>query len=270
MPEPAGDKKRLLPRRYQMSDVRVPKIMEANMRQLAPGNPAIEHLGDALGIQRSAGSGGKHEVVVDVSAAHNEELLADDPTKRIELPRVTSKLPRPIKDSDLEQALEQADPLMRFWLLLAAFEGLRCQEISGLDREDVLEDDGALRIVFGKGAKERMLPLHPAVLEALMALPMPATGALFCSPKLGERYQPYYVSQLMGRHLRTVTGLEHIGAHALRHFFAIRCYRTNQDPLLTQKLLGHASPNSTQVYAAADPGSAAPTVNNLRVYREAQ
>ena len=64
-------------------------------------------------------------------------------------------------------------------LSLAAYAGLRCQEIAGLDREDVLEAKGLLRVVKGKGGVERIVPLHPEALAALRCLPMPRSGALF-------------------------------------------------------------------------------------------
>ena len=54
-------------------------------------------------------------------------------------------------------------------------------------------------------------------------------------------------------------------AHSLRHWFATGVYRANADLLLTQKLPGHSTPAVTAVYAAADPTTAAPTVNGLHV-----
>ena len=67
---------------------------------------------------------------------------------------------------------------MRAMLALAAFAGLRCQEIAGLDRDDIIEAKGLIRVRFGKGAKERIVPIHPDVMEALRCLPLPRTGAI--------------------------------------------------------------------------------------------
>jgi len=52
---------------------------------------------------------------------------------------------------------------MRAMLTLAAFAGLRVQEIDGLDRDDILEAKGLIRVRHGRGAKERIVPLHPDV-----------------------------------------------------------------------------------------------------------
>jgi len=195
--------------------------------------------------------------------AVDEGLLAENPAGKIAKPRVAMSMPRPIPDADLRLALEQADPQMRCWLLLGAFEGLRCMEIAGLDREDVLEDVGQLRIEHAKGAKKRVLPLHPDVLAALRALPMPPTGALFRRPRCLDRCPAYHVSQRINTYLHSL-GIAS-NAHALRHAFATKVYRADQDLLLTQKLMGHSTPAVTTVYAAADPTSAAPTVNGLHL-----
>lgn len=93
--------------------------------------------------------------------AEREELSSNDPTARIVRPRLRRSLPRPADTDQLRQALEVADPQRRCWVLLAAFMGLRCQEIAGIRREDVLEADGVLRVVKGKGGKERLLPSTP-------------------------------------------------------------------------------------------------------------
>jgi len=61
---------------------------------------------------------------------------------------------------------------VRCWLLLAAYQGLRCQENAGLKREDVLYELDLLRVVHGKGGKQRLIPLHPEVRRATMALPI--------------------------------------------------------------------------------------------------
>ena len=92
--------------------------------------------------------------------------------------------PRPADTGDIRRVLESADPMERCWLLLAGLQGLRCKEIAGLRREDVIDAKGLLRIL-GKGDRERVLPLHPDVLAGLRALPMPRTGYIFVRPRGG-------------------------------------------------------------------------------------
>lgn len=184
----------------------------------------------------------------------------DDPTLDIVRPRLRRLVPRPAPTTELARALSQGAPKHRAWILLAAFEGLRCQEIAGLRREDVLDTEGLLRITDGKGARERMVPLHPAVLAELVALPMPRSGWIFRRPDGGR-----YTGQRMSRHFNEFlasTGAT-FTAHQIRHWHATRIYASTHDLRLTQELLGHSSPATTAIYAAWDRGAAAEAVRGL-------
>lgn len=192
-----------------------------------------------------------------------EELTTDDPTARIRRPKMRRALPRPIRDEDLASALEQASPQMRAMLLLAAYAGLRCQEIAGLERQDIFEtgDPPKLRITEGKGGHERIVPLHPATLEALLAM-MPRVGPIFRRP-YGNRYSPAQLSKEIRDYLHDEVGVD-ATAHQLRHWFGTKVYAASHDIRLTQELMGHASPNTTAGYVAWAVQDAAETVAGLR------
>jgi len=190
------------------------------------------------------------------------EHLETNPAEPIRRPQTGRGLPRPISDGDLYRALTQADPTMRCWLLLGAYEGLRAQEIAGLTREDVEDDHGVLRVVYGKGGKERAVPLHPEVLEALRSLPMPNSGDLFRRP-LGSKMTADYLAHRVTAYLHESGSAATV--HKLRHWFATSVYRATRDLRLTQELLGHSSPTVTANYAACDPFLAAPVVRALSV-----
>ncbi len=151
-------------------------------------------------------------------------------------------------------------------MLLAALQGLRCQEIAGLQREDIIEEEGLLRVVHAKGGNERMLPLHPDVLSALWALPMPRAGWLFIRPR-GGKYTPHQLSRVFNDFLRDAA----VGAsaHQLRHWFASELYRSTQDIRLVQEMLGHSSPEITAIYAAFDRKAAGEAVTALQVKTKA-
>jgi site-specific recombinase XerC len=188
--------------------------------------------------------------------------LRNNPVRRVHRPRLKRMLPRPIPDAELSSALRQADPQMRCWLLLGALAGLRCQEMAGLDREDILEAEGLIRGVHGKGGHERMVPLHAQVLGALVALPMPPAGALF-RRKMGGRFDASRVSHEVNLFLHGL-GITST-AHTLRHFFGTKLYAGSHDLRLTQEMLGHQSPTTTAIYTAFDRGSAAEAVRALQI-----
>jgi integrase/recombinase XerC len=176
-----------------------------------------------------------------------EELIEADPTVAIVRPKTRRTLPHPIEGDDLVMAVRGARPEMRAMLSLAAFAGLRCQEIAGLDRDDIIEAKGLIRVRYGKGAKERIVPLHPDVMEALRCLPLPRTGALFVRPRRG-RYSPNWMSACIGRYLHEM-GIN-ASAHQCRHWFATEIYAATHDIRITQELLGHSDPATTAGYIA--------------------
>jgi len=192
--------------------------------------------------------------------ARSEGITHDDPTARIVRPRIRRRLPRPAATDQLAEALKIADPELRCWLVLAAYQGLRVQEIAGLDRGDVIEAEGLLRVTQGKGDKERMLPLHPEVLAALNELPMPRTGWVF-RRQMGGKYTAPAMSLAFNQALRD-HGVE-ATAHQLRHWFATNLYGATHDLRLTQEMLGHASPQTTAIYTQFDAKAARKAVTSL-------
>lgn len=188
--------------------------------------------------------------------------LRKDPTIGIVRPRLRRRLPRPISDEDLQTALDAATVKMRVWLLLGAYEGFRCQEIAGLARHDVIESDMLIRVVHGKGDAERIMPLHPEVLEALREYGLPAQGAIFRAP-MGGIYAPHDVSHGINNFLRDL-GI-HSTAHSLRHWFGTHLYRESHDLRLVQEMLGHQSPTTTAIYTAFDRRAATDAVRALKL-----
>ena len=194
--------------------------------------------------------------------ARREELISVSPTAKIIRPKLRSGLPRPAATDQLKQALEVATPQERCWILLAALMGLRCQEIAGLRREDVLDGEGLLRVVWAKGGKERSLPLHPEVWEALRDMPMPRAGRVFSRPR-GGAYSPVQMSQNFNAFLRRACGASAPTAHQLRHWFGTNLYAQSHDIRMTQEMLGHASPATTAIYTAFDRREAAAAIRNM-------
>jgi site-specific recombinase XerD len=189
-----------------------------------------------------------------------EGLTDTDPTARIVRPKQRRVLPRPIGDEDLELAIRTSTAQMRAMLALAAFAGLRVQEIAGLDRDDVIEAKGLIRVRRGKGATERIVPLHPDVLAALRCVPMPKTGAIFVRPR-GGRFTGNRLSVVIAAYLRE-QGID-ATAHQLRHWFATAIYASSKDLRVTQELLGHSDPSTTAGYVAYSHVEAAAAVSAL-------
>jgi site-specific recombinase XerC len=141
--------------------------------------------------------------------------------------------------------------------------GPRVSELTGLDVRDLHQDaDGGdiLHIRAGKGAKDRMVPVHEEVTRAIHAY-------LSCSGRTTKDPGPLFLAQDRGRHLRAQTRVgaravrdliyllhdraeiaKPISPHSLRHTFAIRALRYSGNILAVSKMLGHANVATTQVY----------------------
>ena len=133
--------------------------------------------------------------------------------------------------------------------------GLRISEALALDLRDAPRAGLGLR-VMGKGRKERVVPVLPAV-EAAMAEwlrhrgPAALDAPLFTGAKGGRLDAA--VAQKALRDLRRLAGLpEHTTPHALRHSFATHLLGGGADLRAIQELLGHASLSTTQRYTAVD------------------
>lgn len=176
-------------------------------------------------------------------------LLDVDPSRRLPAVRVPVAVPHPAPEDVLGRALAVAEPDQRLMLLLGAYGGLRRAEIAGLHSSDVTPFGLTVR---GKGGRERIVPLHPLLREALADLP---PGWVFPSPRLpGRHVTPHHVYD----RVRPLLG-EHT-VHALRHRFATRAYSgSGGDLLAVQQLLGHSRPETTSRYCliAADSLAAA-------------
>lgn len=179
--------------------------------------------------------------------AIREGLCEHDPTFLVERPRLRLPLPRPISDDDLALAIAGATGHLKVWMLLASYGGLRCAEIAGIYRDDILTDLGLLR-VLGKGGKERLVPMHPLVADALRAWPKPSsTRPIFLRPD-GDPFTPAQVSAAGRRHLRDL-GID-ATMHQLRHWFGTRTLMACDNLRTVQELMGHADPKTTAIYTA--------------------
>ena len=191
----------------------------------------------------------------------------DNPAlKLITAPRAKRPLPRALAPEQAravtddiaemaDTAALQARDTALFTLLYGC--GLRIAEALALNVRDApLPGADAMLRVVGKGSKERIVPVLPAVREAIAGWlhlhpdRQPASP-LFLGAR-GKRLDPA-VAQKVLRDFRRLNGLpEHATPHALRHSFATHLLAGGADLRSIQDLLGHASLSTTQRYTAVD------------------
>lgn len=196
-------------------------------------------------------------------AHETADLLPTNPARRLIRPKVGRGLPRPMSDLALEAAVSTAAEDVRCWLVLGAYAGLRCGEMSRLERRDIMDTiTTPVMLLHGKGGKDRIVPASPRVLFELRAYGLPSRGPVFRrrDGRPGAP-SPARISQLVNEHLHGL-GITDT-AHATRHRYATGVYQLSKDLRLTQELLGHADPATTAIYAAYAQAEAAAVVDAL-------
>ena len=133
--------------------------------------------------------------------------------------------------------------------------GIRVSELCGLDLADLDRGRQVIR-VFGKGSKERTVPIGAPALRAVEAWlgnarPQLATGesgrAMFLGER-GKRIDPRVVRRVVHRSIQMTEGAPDLGPHGLRHAMATHLLEGGADLRSVQEMLGHASLATTQIY----------------------
>jgi integrase/recombinase XerC len=190
--------------------------------------------------------------------------IVSNPAADVIRPKRPRLMPRPLGAEQLSMALANANARSYAMLALATFQGLRVQEIAGLDAEHVMwhRTPPALLVAAGKGGRERVVPLSLRAEQALRNYGVPRSGPVFFNLETGQRLTPSAVSRMVSQAF-TDAGVPDGAAHRCRHSFATMTYQRSLDLRLVQELLGHASPSTTAIYAAFANPRAAEVVRDL-------
>jgi integrase/recombinase XerD len=191
-----------------------------------------------------------------------EGLVKDNPTRDVPSPRVGKSLPKPISITQARQLLEETEKRAtpeakrdKAMLQLLYASGMRVSELVSLNLNDVDTDGGYVRC-FGKGHKERLIPIHSQAVAALkdymsQGRPRMKAGggeeALFLNRR-GERLTRQGLWQIIKGYAKAAKLGIDITPHTLRHSFATHMLSGGADLRSVQELLGHANISTTQVY----------------------
>ena len=198
----------------------------------------------------------------------SENQIAEDVAAAIAPPKASRRLPKAISLEDIERLLDAAGPAPesedsvtsvrmrdRALLELLYATGARVSEVVNLDLDDLV--DPTLVRLFGKGSKERIVPVGTYAQRALQTYLVRIRPALAV---LGKGTPALFLNQRGGRLSRqsawqiisdaaSVAGLHsEISPHTLRHSFATHLLEGGADVRVVQELLGHSSVATTQIY----------------------
>jgi len=191
-----------------------------------------------------------------------DPAMKENPCAGLKAPKSVRKLPSALSPDEAVRLVEISgdDPLAvrdRALFELAYSSGLRLSELAGLDADRIDLATGEVR-VWGKGAKERIVPVGAAALQAVRAwLPVRA-GVANADPKAlfvgrsGKRITPRAIERRLADWALRQGLSRHVHPHMLRHSFASHLLQSSGDLRAVQEMLGHASIASTQVYTHLD------------------
>jgi integrase/recombinase XerD len=182
--------------------------------------------------------------------------LKANPAEDLDTPQGGHYLPRFLTETEIEEFLKQPDIETetglrdRALLELMYASGLRVSEVISLKVHDIELDAGILTC-FGKGSKQRKVPLGKSAAEWLksyLGIRNRKTGVqnLFVSPG-GKPLNRQNVYQLVKNYGKKA-GLEAISPHKLRHTFATHLLQNGADSRSVQVMLGHSDISTTQIY----------------------
>jgi len=191
----------------------------------------------------------------------HEKVLPLDPSKLVDLPKTTLKLPDVLSQAEVQRLLNAPDGLKPSGLRDAAMlevlyaAGLRVSELISLKVQDVQLEAGFVR-VMGKGSKERIVPIGQYAREKVLFYLEHARARM-----VKERSSPYlFVARagrpltrqgfwkLLHRYARAAGLYKKVTPHSLRHSFASHLLEGGADLRAVQVMLGHADISTTQIY----------------------
>jgi integrase/recombinase XerD len=247
------------------------EVSEHNVSEYAQSLSQFRGLSSSSIARMLAAVRGLHKYLL------SENQIAQDVASAIKPPKASRRLPKAISVTDVESLLEAAGPAAeaadavasvrvrdRALLELLYATGARVSEVVNLDLDDLI--DPTLVRLFGKGSKERIVPVGGYAQRALQAYLVRIRPGLVA---LGKGTPALFLNQRGGRLSRqsawqiisdaaAAAGLQgEISPHTLRHSFATHLLEGGADVRVVQELLGHSSVATTQIYTLV-------TVDRLR------
>lgn len=184
------------------------------------------------------------------------EVMSNNPAISIKTPKKDRNLPSFLSEREMEEVLEslpvKKDLEVRNKAMIEILygTGIRASEMVNLDIKDLDFNEKSIRI-FGKGKKERIVPLtgkaHEWLLKYVRDIRGDKSGAVFLS-KSGIRLTQRDLQRIVKKSISRVATLHQMSPHTIRHTFATHLLNRGADLRAIQELLGHESLSTTQIY----------------------
>ena len=189
------------------------------------------------------------------------QMVKANPVSGITSPKMPKRLPQFITEQDTEnlftiiQFSEGFKGITeKLVLQVLYFTGIRKAELIGIKENDVDKMNSQIKI-FGKGSKERLIPVNNALIKDLIFYITEKKRLGLCNEnnnlfvtEKGALLDPKQVYNMVKKYLSLITTIEKKSPHILRHTFATHLMNNGAELNAVKELLGHASLAATQIY----------------------
>jgi integrase/recombinase XerD len=195
-----------------------------------------------------------------------EGIHDDDPTENIDTPKRSKSLPGVLSIAEVDAILKQPDTRERLGLRDRAIievlyaTGVRVSELTSLKQSDLMFDSDLI-LVFGKGSKERLVPIGSSAkawviryqreVRLHLAKAGKSQDVLFLNFR-GGKLSRAAIRDMVVKYARSAGIKKEIHPHTFRHSFATHLLEGGADLRAVQEMLGHADISTTQIYTHID------------------
>jgi integrase/recombinase XerD len=196
-----------------------------------------------------------------------EQVLENDPTESLELKSPRRKPPEVLSVEEMKLILKQPDTSTNKGIRDKAIleflyaTGARVSEVTTLSLNQLFLSDGLVRL-FGKGSKERIVPIGKVARKAmdeylgkvrpLFLRSSKMTSAVFLNQERGTGLSRMTIWNIIQENTRAAKIEKQITPHTFRHSFATHLLEGGADLRIVQELLGHANITTTEIYTHVD------------------
>lgn len=168
--------------------------------------------------------------------------------------------------NELLEALEHK--IIKEACRLMAYTGARVSECTDLTLDDVDFEQNVIRIINGKGGKDRIVPLNAVLKGHLLHYknnirPKYIESDKFFATKVSGELSPAYINRRLHQTTKKLGWEKHVTCHILRHTFASQLVSKNVNIVKISKMLGHADVRTTSIYTHSNIDELAEAVNLL-------
>ncbi len=195
-----------------------------------------------------------------------EGISKIDPTQNVDTPKLAKTLPDVLSQDEMESILDQPNTAERLGIRDKAVletlyaTGIRASELITLKLSNIYKEEGVVR-VFGKGSKERLVPIGRPALEwidrytgqvrAVLAKNRSGQEVVFLNAR-GKPMSRMTVWNIVNTYALKSGIKKDVHPHTIRHSFATHLLEGGADLRAVQEMLGHADISTTQIYTHID------------------